>query len=205
MNRRRFLQSAITLLGLPMTPPPRLLAFGDSITVGTGASDPAHGYARLIADATGMAIDNRAVSLTVATDHLRQIQAALIFPGDTVIFLTGFNDEWRTVPLENYRATLRACLALIPGAYVGNCLRCTEAGYAATPFGMASDERTRAMNAIIAEEVARGGCHLVDAASAYDPRNSPDQAHPNDLGHAQIARAFLAVMRRVVYVGMVLR
>jgi lysophospholipase L1-like esterase len=70
MNRRRFLQSAITLLGLPMTPPPRLLAFGDSITVGTGASDPAHGYARLIADATGMALDNRAVSLTVATDHL---------------------------------------------------------------------------------------------------------------------------------------
>jgi hypothetical protein len=60
------------------------------------------------------------------------------------------------------------------------------------------------MNAIIAEEVARGGCHLVDAASAYDPLNSPDQAHPNDLGHAQIARAFLAVMRRIVRVPLVL-
>jgi lysophospholipase L1-like esterase len=61
------------------------------------------------------------------------------------------------------------------------------------------------MNVVIAEEVHAARCTLVDACAAYDPLNSADHTHPNDTGHAQIARAFLVAMKRITYLPMVLR
>jgi hypothetical protein len=64
-------------------------------------------------------------------------------------------------------------------------------GYVAT---LGSDERTRAMNVGHQRGSAAARCTLVDACAAYDPLNSADHAHPDDAGHAQIARAFLVAM-----------
>jgi hypothetical protein len=86
------------------------------------------------------------------------MRAYVAQPADTVIYLTGFNDEWHGTDLEGYRATLREALGLIPHSYIGNCLRMVPMGYAATALG-ASDERTRAMNEIIAEERASRTLH----------------------------------------------
>jgi lysophospholipase L1-like esterase len=180
---------------------PRLIAFGDSITVGLYASTGAQSYAGIVAHHIGATLDNRAVSGSIAVEHLAQIQAYVAQPSDTVIYLTGFNDEWHGTPLEAYRMTLREALGLAPHSYIGNCLRMVPMGYAATALGFASDARTADMNEIIAEETRAAGCHLVDACAAYDPLNSHDHAHPNDAGHAQIARTFLVAMRRIVYMA----
>jgi acyl-CoA thioesterase-1 len=103
MSRRRFLHSMAALL---MAPSPRLVAFGDSITVGLYASTGAQSYAG-IAHHIGATLDNRAVSGSIAVEHLAQIRAYVAQPADTVIYLTGFNDEWHGTDLEDYRATLR--------------------------------------------------------------------------------------------------
>jgi hypothetical protein len=88
----------------------------------------------IVAHHIGATLDNRAVSGSIAVEHLAQIRAYVALPADTVIYLTGFNDEWHGTDLEDYRATLRACLTLIPHSYIGNCLRMV-------PMGYASDER----------------------------------------------------------------
>lgn len=206
ISRRSFLLAAAALpcvrrsgmVRLPVAP--RLIAFGDSITFGDGGSAYANGWAWRVAAQLGIALDNRAVSGTGVAEHLAAIQAAPNVATDTILWLTGFNDQWRNTAPEDYRGSLRSALARIPGAYIGNCLRQTEAAYAVMPGHFGSIARVAQFNAIIAEEVRAAGCVLVDASAAYDPTNCDDRVHPNDAGHAQIARAFLAAMRRVVYV-----
>jgi lysophospholipase L1-like esterase len=199
MNRRGFLAFCACIPAARLIPTPRLLAFGDSITVGDGASAYTNGWAQLVARQTGLVLDNRAMSGTRMQEQQAAIAAATITPADTIVWLTGYNDMRIGTPLEDYRAGLRSALAGIPGAYVGNCLRMLAASYAIPPNDKGSDARVGDFNAVIAEEVRAAGCRLVDASAAYDPRDSDDTIHPNDTGHAAIARAFLVAMRRMVY------
>lgn len=201
MNRRRFLAIAALLPLIDITAP-RLLAYGDSITVGDGATDHALGYASLLARRMGLFLDNRAVSGTKVADHRATIEGTLFHSDDTIVFLTGYNDMRIGTSLSDYRADLRACLALIPGAYVGDCLRMPQSSYAIPPNDKGSDDRVLAFNQVIAEECRRVNCRLVHASRVYDPATQcDDRIHPNDAGHQTLAWAFLATMRRIVYLA----
>lgn len=198
VNRRSFL-AFCTLLPLLRRSPPvqRLVAFGDSITVGDGATEHRYGYAQLVAG-SGL-LDNRAVSGTRMIDHEQAIRSATFEPSDTVLWLTGYNDMRIGTPLEEYRAGLQSALSCIPGAYIGNCLRMPQASYSIPPNDKGSDARVLEFNRVIAQEVRAAGCHLVDACAAWDTALCDDRIHPNNEGHAALARAFLATMRRRVY------
>lgn len=214
MNRRRFLAlaacapfarhfapfCAIRAPLLRLAPPARrLVAFGDSITVGDGAHDHAFGYAQLLASRLGFLLDNCAVSGTRMIDHRAAIEACTFRSSDVVIWLTGYNDMRIGTSLEEYQTDLRAALALIPGAYVGNCLRMPPDSYAIPPNDKGSDARVAEFNRVIAEEASAAGCVPINACGAWDTRLCDDTIHPNDAGHAQIARAFLRAMPRPVY------
>lgn len=199
ITRRQLLRLLAAAPLARIAPAGRWLAFGDSITVGIGASDLAHGWASRVAAQCGQALDNRAVSGTGVAEHLAAIGQADVQPADTVLWLTGFNDQWRGTPIDQYAALLARALALVPGAYVGTCLRQPPDGYAAMPGQLGSDARVAAFNVVIAAAVRAAGCHLVDACAAYDVANCADLVHPTDAGHAQIAHAFLTTMRRIVY------
>jgi lysophospholipase L1-like esterase len=80
-----------------------------------------------------------------------------------------------------------------PIALIGNTLRSTPAGY-----NSGSDAGVSAYNSdltLLIEQMRRDGLAvvLVDACQTFDPDTgmSGDNVHPNDLGHAQIAEAFI--------------
>jgi acyl-CoA thioesterase-1 len=188
MNRRSFLTLAAFAV-LP-APRPRLVAFGDSITAGVGASSPDRAYAALVASALHRRLVNYAVGGSRIAEQVEHIKAAALLPGDTVLWLTGYNDMRAGTPIDEYRASLRGALAHLRGypLIVGGCLPMTEAGYRAYAPRWSHGS---------ADTVAayREALHaLVPSArpvAGYDPANNADLVHPNDAGHAQIAGAML--------------
>src|SRR4051812_34963113 len=95
-----------------------LLAFGDSITLSTGASPSSNGYAPVVAAAKGWTLDNHANSGTQASDYSGgQIDVVLqqtVSDTTKTIMLSGYNDmrAWgsSTTGLTTYADTLRAML-----------------------------------------------------------------------------------------------
>lgn len=169
----------------------RLVVLGDSIGVGAGASDPSHAYAALLAAQLGLALDNRAVGGTTID---QQPIPSDLRPGDVVVWLTGYNDMRAGNDPTAYGRALRAAAAAIlaQGAslYLAGCLPMTPAGYAA--YGPQWDRGGAALVEQYTAQIASvpGARHV---ALDYDPRNvTADLVHPNDSGHAQIARSFLA-------------
>lgn len=198
MKRRRVFRAAAVaaaagLLGVGALPTMRLLAYGDSITWGLGASRPERAYAAIVARRLGRSLDNRAVSGSYCQDHVEALTRTTFADGDLVIWLTGYNDMRGGTAIAAYADTLAAGLAAVSvPVLLGNCLRMTAEGYAQRlgPFG--SDERVAAFNVAIATVAARFPLvRLVDVAAVYDPANNCDLVHPNDRGYEQITGAFL--------------
>jgi lysophospholipase L1-like esterase len=193
MNRRTFLQVASASALAPLVrATPRLVCFGDSITVGQGASTPEHTYAAIVARTLGYTLDNRAIGATRIADQLaREILITRVRPPDVALFLSGYNDMRHATPLADYQQMLAQAVAWLTqdGAalLLGDCVRGAQAGYGRyAPFDQGSDAAVVAFNQVI------HGFAYVAASAAFDPINSSaDLAHPNDRGHAQIASAFL--------------
>lgn len=174
----------------------RLVAFGDSITYGLGASAPDRVYINQVAAAWGMPLRNCAVS----GSHLAEIAACaaaqLLTPADTVLALVGYNDMRAGTPLATFRQQLDGMLADVCGragrVLIGNCLRMTPEGYAEPHGPYGSDAAVYAFNEQITAACAAAGAQLVDVCARYDPAHvTSDLVHPDDVGHAQIAAAFV--------------
>jgi lysophospholipase L1-like esterase len=89
--------------------------FGDSVTVGVGASADRYRYANLIARANGWALSNQARSGTQLADEIPAIYSEAVEPAGNYLILTGYNDM-RNFGLDNnglvqYRGALYAALA----------------------------------------------------------------------------------------------
>ena len=184
----------------------RLVAFGDSITYGLGASAPDRAYISQVAAAWGMPLTNFAVS----GSHLAEIAACaaaqLLTPADTVLALVGYNDMRAGTPLATFRAQLDSMLADVCGragrVLIGNCLRMTPAGYAEIHGPYGSDAAVAAINTQITAACAAAGAQLIDACGRYDPYNvTSDLVHPDDVGHAQIADAFVRPYQAFLPIG----
>lgn len=81
--------------------------------------------------------------------------------------------------------------------YVGNCISEPSGHYLPNGSPAAQAMYNVAIAAAVTNVAAQGRrVHLVDANAAYNPAtmDSGDNVHPNDLGHAAIAAAFLAAM-----------
>jgi len=166
----------------------RLIVLGDSIGVGLGASTPSHAFAAIVATHRGMQLDNRAiVGSTLATEPI----PADLHPGDTVIWLTGYNDMRAGHDPIVYGAMLRADVQAMvaQGAAVelAGCLPMADySGY-----GPDWDHGNAALVAAYTAQI-RAVPGAIFIPLVYDPANvAPDGVHPNDRGHAQIAAAFL--------------
>lgn len=200
MHRRHFITTAAlaaaSLLFRPQVDAPRLVAFGDSITCGLGASAPDRAYAARVAAAWGLPLVNCAISGAHLVHIAACAAATPLTPADTVIALVGYNDMRAGTDRTTFRAQLDAMLSDVRGragrVVVGNCLRMTAAGYAEFHGSAGSDAAVYAFNQQIAAACAAAGVQLVDACGRYQAENvTSDLVHPNDAGHAQIAAAFI--------------
>jgi lysophospholipase L1-like esterase len=182
----------------------RIVALGDSITLGMGDPDPAggwRGWARhLAAGLPDPELHNLAV-LGAQAKHVErdQLPAALALRPDVASVVVGINDTLRAGfdPVRTGKAAARTVAALQAGGAAVLTMRLPDP---ARMFGLPAalarplSRRMHAVNAELDKVAARYGTLHWDAArdpETYDRRNwSVDRLHPNERGHRLIACRF---------------
>lgn len=173
-----------------------LVALGDSLAQGMGSTDPSSSWAGRLAAAWEERSRRRVrvVCLGVvgatAADVLRD-QLPQMPPADLVALGVGTNDAAQGVTPEEFRATFTAlCAALPPGSLVADVPDLQRG-----PVRRAGIEL-----AAVAREVLSEFPHLrpvaLEAAThrMWPWQFGPDLAHPNRLGYARHAEAWVAAL-----------
>jgi len=199
MNRRRLLllaglTPALSLVAcgkrkpsaIALKPDARVLALGDSLTVGYGAA-PAEAWPAILAQLTGWQIDNEGVNGDTSAGALQRLQALLAANSyDSVLIGIGGNDMLRGISQQttkdNISAIVRAALAHTP--YVAVIATPAPEPLRAT-VGSLSD-------AGFYEEVAKAEKALL-IADVYstvlsDAALRSDRIHANARGYAAVAQ-----------------
>jgi lysophospholipase L1-like esterase len=179
----------------PAGAPLRLLIVGDSTGVGTGASDPRHSLAGLLAQAhPRLRIDNLARDGATFAGVISQLEAASS-RHDLVLVQAGGNDVIRLRSMDAVRADVERVAELasarggrvvfMPAGNVGN------APFFFPPLSWYMASRARALHAIVSETAARHQAVYVNLYKdkAHDPfaqqpgLNAADGLHPSDAGY----------------------
>ncbi|MGR8981820.1 MAG: GDSL-type esterase/lipase family protein [Gammaproteobacteria bacterium] len=89
-----------------------ILAFGDSLTFGTGAS-PAHDYPTILSKLTGLKVINKGRPGEISSDGLRRLPLVLEqYDPKLLILIHGGNDIIRKIPSEQIVGNLKQMIAL---------------------------------------------------------------------------------------------
>ncbi|MFC6671434.1 GDSL-type esterase/lipase family protein [Marinobacterium aestuariivivens] len=168
----------------PGTP---VLAFGDSLTYGTGAS-PAESYPARLAGLTGWAMVNAGVPGELAEQGLPRLQRLLETESPALVLLChGGNNLLRGQPESRVRETLARMIELA-----------REQGAQVVLIGVPKPSllvRTAGLYEELADEY--GLVFLPDAIAdtLSEPSLKSDQIHPNAAGYARIADELLNLLQ----------
>ena len=157
-----------------------ILAFGDSLTYGTGAS-AGQSYPAILSKLTGRAVINAGIPGELSAQGLRRLPSLLDqHQPEMLILIHGANDILRKLPLEKTRSNLEAMIALaqqrniqvlLLGVPSFNVLFLNSAPFykkVAETYNIPIDLET--LSTIIAERSLKS-----------------DQIHPNNAGYAMMA------------------
>jgi lysophospholipase L1-like esterase len=197
----------------PGAPAVRIVALGDSLALGTGASTPENGfiflaYRRLLAQRPGSRIDDLAIGGATAADVLRlQIPRLAYERADVAIVCVGGNDVVRRTEPAHFATTYREVVTHLRSALPhARLIVCGVPDVALSPLFSGRDATSIARLAAADDRAVRGIAHRSGAAFAdlygltrrdrADARTllSDDRFHPSDAGHA----AFAAVLSPLV-------
>jgi lysophospholipase L1-like esterase len=189
-------------------PAKRIVALGDSLAFGTGASAPERGfifraYLRVRAQHPGSRIDDFAIPGSTARDVLRlQVPRLAHERADAVVVCVGGNDVVRRVApadfAQTYARLIERVRALQPRAAIV-CCGVPDVGLSPLFTGVDHAEvaaLSRAGDAAVRAVAARNGGTFVDlyAATVRERQHpnhflSEDRFHPSDAGYAALADA----------------
>jgi lysophospholipase L1-like esterase len=193
----------------------RIVVLGDSLALGTGASDPANGltfriYRALAAGRPGSEITNFAIGGTRASD-VRRLEIGSLDPRatDLVLLVVGGNDVVRRTPAaafaREYRALLAAIRTRVPGATV---VAFGVPDVSRSPLFADSRAKTEALSrgddAAVRRAAAANRAAFVDlfgythGEATSDEFFSSDDFHPSDAGYARLAAFALPVVTRAL-------
>ncbi len=203
--------------GTPSTPgrPVRIVALGDSLAFGTGASAPRNAfifqaYLRVRAQHPGSRVDNFAIGGSTAADVLRlQVPRLAHARADVVVVCVGGNDVVHRVTAADFARTYAKLVgrvrALQPHAAIV-CCGVPDVGLSPLFTGADHDAVTslsRANDAAIRAVARRAGVAFVDLYAttlrehgAVNRFLSEDRFHPSDAGYAELADALAPALLR---------
>ncbi|WP_455354992.1 GDSL-type esterase/lipase family protein [Streptomyces sp. SYSU K217416] len=199
-------------LGGTLTPAPRQprwLVHGDSITEGWWSTRPAHGWPAVAGHALGLDTVNLGYA-GAARGELATAEQLAALPGDLITLAFGTNC-WSGVPFTAplLYETTRAFLSLVrrghpetPLLLVSPVLR-PEAERTPNVLGASLAGLRAAMERATAERIAEGDgkLALLGGRDLLRPEHLADGLHPNDEGHAVLAAAVTAALRKAGFAG----
>lgn len=180
-----FWQIASLFLGnAPITnyPPKgsRIIALGDSLTVGVGASAPEKGFVAHLEQRLGVTIENFGVSGNTTRDGVLRLQKDVLDKKpDIVIVLLGGNDYLQRIPEKETFANLRTIITKIQEGGAVVLLLGIRGGLLADHFDDNFEE--------LAKETGVAFVPNVLDNIIGDTKLMSDQIHPNDAGYEKIA------------------
>jgi acyl-CoA thioesterase-1 len=179
---------------------------GDSLALGTGASDSSRGFAfdvyrGLSISHPGSEITNYAIGGSTAADVLRlQVGRLRERRADYVLVCVGGNDVARGVDPRSFARSYDALLAAVRRTVPNVSVSPLFADHASAILELANEDDRAARAAAAAHGAAYVDLFAVTNAM-HDPARflSADRFHPSDDGHAAIAAAVGAAFYRILY------
>lgn len=171
----------------PLAPGATILAFGDSLTFGTGANEN-ESYPAQLAQLVGRTVVRAGVPGELSRDGLARLPEALDeYEPQLLLLLHGGNDFLRRLPAAQTAANVRAMVRLARSRGIGVVLIATpEPGISVTPPGFYAEI---AKEFGIPCEASVIGQVLRNRAQKSDP------IHPNALGYRVIAERLAGLLR----------
>ena len=166
-----------------------VVAFGDSLTEGVGASSPEHGYVGALSARLGTPIINKGVSGDTTEMALARIDEVTALSPDIVLLFLGGNDILRKLPEAETLAHLRTIIDTLQGKGATVIL----IGFK----GILGDAYHDAYSDLARET----GCLFVpDALDGVlgEAEFMADEVHPNDAGYLRVADRIAPVLEGVL-------
>ena len=165
-----------------------ILAFGDSLTYGFGASD-GHGYPEYLERKTGLSVINAGLNGELSSEGLLRLPKFLEQKPDLVILCHGGNDILQKLSLEQLKNNLLEMVKLSKQSGA-------EVLLVAVPNFNIVSFKTLSIYKEVAKEI---GVFLEDDVLTHIELNGAlksDYVHPNEEGYEMMADAFLELLRK---------
>ena len=186
-----------------------LTAYGHSWVYGTGARRHSEGFVQQAARRLGHRLDNQAESGSLSTETARLVVARPPGPADVYVLMTGFNDArlHGTAPAgrRQYEESMEIVLHALHKADPRAVTLAIEQPYIQDysghpPYDQATDAIVDEYNATLRTTVARFPSARTVVVDGWDVATmlADDNVHPNDRGHAVLARSLVRAMTAAV-------
>lgn len=171
-----------------------VLAFGDSVTFGTGAA-PGEDYPRQLAALTGWTVHNGGIPGETADAAKARIRAAIEETRPTLVIVEiGGNDFLRRRPASAVKEDIRAILKAVQESGAQAVLVAVpELGLLSAVSGRLSDAD---LYAELAKEERVPLVESVFSGILSDPALRSDAVHPNANGYRKLAEGIATSMKR---------
>jgi len=157
-----------------------IVAFGDSLVQGVGASDVSNNFVSLLSRDIGEDIINLGVSGNTTRDGLERLDDVIEIKPRIVILLLGGNDFLKKIPQDETFANLRSIVERIQNTGASVLLLGVRGGLLYDSY----DKRFKAF----AKENGTGFVPNVLDGLIGEKKYMYDSVHPNDTGYEMIAR-----------------
>ncbi|MDD1622068.1 MAG: GDSL-type esterase/lipase family protein [Methylococcaceae bacterium] len=166
-----------------------ILAFGDSLTYGTGASAQ-HDYPAILAQLTGREAINAGVPGEISQEGRQRLSAALDeYQPNLLILIHGGNDILRQIPADQTRDNLKAMIAEAKQRNIQVVL------IGVPQFGLVFLHSAEIYSEIAESEKIPSDLETLPKILATNELKS-DTVHPNDQGYQRLAENIAALLKQ---------
>lgn len=169
-----------------------IVAFGDSLTVGVGASSPSKGYVGILEERLGTPIIHKGISGDTTEAALLRLDAdVLTEKPNVVLVLLGSNDYLKGVQQQVTFDNLRSIIERIQAGGALVVLIGARGGLLNDKFSSDFKKLAKEKGTLLVPEIMEG---IIGETSLMS-----DEIHPNDAGYLKMADKIAPVLLEVLY------